>query len=346
MKTLLNSLRGIYKSISHNARITKNQIIKKINGMHLFKKLKVTKNRNKRVYYPNTQLKTIKLADINGHFIGEIDHVPMDLHSNDLLSIQKKKFKIDYKLVCSYLFIAILGIVALSVIGQLKLSNDNDKLEKEVASLNKQLDTKTTEYNEVVSNLNDLVDITNEVNSENIELAKANDTYYAEVVKYEEREVLFNKYEYAVYYGGERTDITYDQLETAEDLMTDAGMDPNLLLGIIMVESRGDEDAKNAVSTSTGYGQFIKSTGRYVYEDLLGNGSGTYSHYECANNGDTAIEMMAACLTDLRDRNNGNVNAMIRSYRGVNDPSYIPNINSFVTQNGGVRVEDMDLTSN
>ena len=77
-------------------------------------------------------------------------------------------------------------------------------------------------------------------------------------------EELFDKYEYAIIDKYEnRTDITYEQILTLEDLVKEYPInDTDLILSIIMTESRGIETAQNSESTAKGYGQLLNSTAK------------------------------------------------------------------------------------
>lgn len=208
------------------------------------------------------------------------------------------------------------------------VSSSYTELKASNSILTDNFQTLDTKYREGVNQVEKLTEIVNTLNDENIQLAEANDKYYSELTKFTEREELFNKYEYTIYNGTERTDITYDQLQLAEDLMIDNGLDPNLLLGIVMTESGGNEKADSASSTASGYGQFLSSTGNFVYEDLLQKND-IYNHSK-ALDGNINIEMMAAYLKYLYDKT-GDVYSTIYAYRGVyNCSSYINKIDSYI----------------
>lgn len=151
-----------------------------------------------------------------------------------------------------------------------------------------------------------------------------------------DKQTFMEKYSYAFTYGGRSTDLTYEQAKLGETLMEEKGYNPNLLFGILMTESGGDSDADNPASTALGYGQFLKGTGKFVYEDLLDNGRGTYNH-NYLKNGETSIKMMVAYIDYLVTRRSGSVYKAIKSYSGRDDTSvkpYINKINSFIKCNG------------
>lgn len=224
-------------------------------------------------------------------------------------------------------------------IQELKIENTDLSL-----ALNKTLDAFNEQFNEI----QDCVSVIDELDKQNLQLVEEKNEVYEKLDQAEQqladasdRLQTYEKYEYAVFYGGKRTDLTYEQLKTGEQLMAQNGLDPNLLFSTIMVESTGNSKAKNTRSTATGYGQFLYGTGKFVYEDLMGNGKGTYSR-DKALDGDTNIKMMAEYMNYLVDkskkRNGGNtLYAAIKSYRGVGGPvlnQYIGMIDKYMRKGG------------
>ena len=193
-------------------------------------------------------------------------------------------------------------------------------------------------YEKLNSEVKDLMDTVTELDSQNKKLSKENKQMHKDLDKYEKRSELFDKYEYAIYHGKKRTSFTYSQLQLAEDIMKDKGMDANLLLAIAMTESGGNEKIQSKVSSAKGYGQFLSGTGKFVYEDLMK--AGTYNH-NYALNGSTNIKLMANYLKYLQQRKTS-VYGMIESYRGVkNCTGYMNKINSYLVQ-GGTSLEKIN----
>ena len=193
-------------------------------------------------------------------------------------------------------------------------------------------------YEKLNSEIKDLMDTVTELDNQNKKLSKENKQMHKDLDKYEKRSELFNKYEYAIYHGKKRTSFTYSQLELAEDIMEKKGMDANLLLAIAMTESAGDEKSESSSSTAKGYGQFLKGTGKFVYEDLMK--AGTYNH-SYALNGSTNIKLMANYLEYLQ-KNKNSVYSMIESYRGVpNCTGYMNKVNSYLVK-GGTSLEKIN----
>lgn len=150
---------------------------------------------------------------------------------------------------------------------------------------------------------------------------------------------LTEKYSYALYdTGGRRTDLDEYLLNVLEDSCEENGVNPHVMLGIIMTESEGHANAKNKNSSATGLCQFLSSSGKWTYEVLLGNGTGTYTH-DMAYNPEINIRMGAAAMGYWL-KTKGNYYNAIQAYRGKNDISgYTSVINSHIGK-VGLKVED------
>ena len=130
-----------------------------------------------------------------------------------------------------------------------------------------------------------------------------------------EREELYDKYSYAIMYDGKRTELTYDQLKYGEKLMKEKGLNPDLLFSIGMLESKYTEKCTNSASTARGFHQILVGTGKFLWEDILGNGKGTYDH-SYAFDGYKNIEMCVAYLDYLNKTRDGNIVQMMKGYSG------------------------------
>ena len=183
-------------------------------------------------------------------------------------------------------------------------------------------------------NISKLSEVIDELNNQNVSLVQSNDEYFNLIQQYEQREELFDKYEYAIIRtNGTRTDITYDQLINLELLAEEKEIDTDLVLSIAMVESSGTEDACNNSSSARGYGQIVYGTGKMVYEKIMNEGK--YNH-DYALDGDTNFKMMVNYLRYLED-NNSSIYTTIRGYRGEGGSildSYIRKINNYLSHSG------------
>lgn len=167
-------------------------------------------------------------------------------------------------------------------------------------------------YEETIRNMNGLII---DIQEQDEKLVETNEKYLSQLSVLQQREELYDKYDYAIKRidDGTRTDITYDQLINLEEEAEKRGIDTDLVLSIVMVESDGVETAKSSQSTATGYGQFIYDTGKFVYEDLLHQG--TYNS-TVALNGNTNLTMMTAYLEHLADIWNNDIYMIMKNYRG------------------------------
>lgn len=128
------------------------------------------------------------------------------------------------------------------------------------------------------------------------------------------REYLAQRYEFVMYDWKGPSDVTIELVEYGYNLMTEKGLNPDILFAIIECESQGHANSKSSSSSAAGLGQFIKRTGRHIYEDVLQ--LGTYDHNVTPYDPKIAIQMIAAYLEILYDKY-GNTKEVIRAYRGA-----------------------------
>lgn len=126
---------------------------------------------------------------------------------------------------------------------------------------------------------------------------------------------LAKKYEYVMYDWQGPSDVTIDLVEYGYNLMVSKNMNPDILFAVIEVESQGHANNVNSSSGASGLGQFMKGTGRYIYEDVLK--LGTYDHSTTPLDPKVNIQMMVTYLEILHNQKDGNVKEMMRSYSGA-----------------------------
>ena len=115
--------------------------------------------------------------------------------------------------------------------------------------------------------------------------------------------------------------------------MKDRGLDPDLLLGVAMTESGGDETCTSNESTARGYCQLLNGTAKFIYEDYAGNGKGSYDH-SMALNGKTNLTIAADYWKYLSETRSS-LHSAIQGYRGKQDVSgYTGRINMFLGSKG------------
>lgn len=216
------------------------------------------------------------------------------------------------------------------------LTEANEALTAENEQFKSEAESVAASYNEVSETLKSVCEVSTELDTENQTLIAANQSKDQIIATYEERSELFDKYEYAILDdSGNRTDINYSDTKMLEDLCEEKGLNQetvNLVLAIAMTESTGNEDAKSSISTARGFGQFLSSTGEFVYTELMGNSN--YNHAEVASSGTENLEMMVYYLDYLNENCDGNIGEVINKYRGLNDPSYKYKINRYLSSVG------------
>ena len=246
------------------------------------------------------------------------------------------------------------------VFGFIIMSNSNKSVDEKLTicmDYERQLQEQTDYYCTLESNYNFLLDsydsfnntidelttIAQVLDDQNQSLVQSNQEYYEELEEFRKREELYDKYDYALYAGRNRTDITYDQLLFLEDLLKDSTInDQDLILSWIMTESGGKEDARNSESTAKGYGQFLDGTSKFVYTSLLDRDGWTPS---VALDGYINLEMMITYIDYLYEVNNGDLYEIMKDYRGKRDiTSYVAKIDSYLA-NVDKSVHDIYLVS-
>lgn len=200
------------------------------------------------------------------------------------------------------------------------INNENSALSAEISSLNKKVNDITYEKNE----LKKLVDIKDQEIQKNMD----------ELNSFRNRKELYDKYSYVISINNIRTGINYSTIALGEKLMKERGINPHMLFGLIRLESAGNPKTTNSKSTARGLGQFLKGTGKWVYEDLLGNGKGSYNH-DMAFDQNINIRMCVAYLDYLMRTQNGDARLALRLYNGNElGDKYIDIINSHISPKG------------
>lgn len=211
---------------------------------------------------------------------------------------------------------------------KMKISMDYEAKIQDLEENNKVLNTKVKDLSKDLTNLYSVMET---LDDQNKKLVDSNQQYYDELSDLRKRKELYDKYSYAIESDGTRTDITYDQLETLEQLMSNAEVnDQDLILAWIMTESGGQENATSDCSTAKGYGQFLDGTSKFVYTSLLGENNWSPS---VALDGETNMKMMVAFVDYLYETSNRDLYSAIRKYRGRQDISgYVSKIDSYLSE--------------
>ena len=179
-----------------------------------------------------------------------------------------------------------------------------------------------------------LRDISIQLQDENDKLLDSNKKKDKELKVFRERKELYDKYEYALVSDGKRTDITYDQIKSLQQLLKDKKVnDTDLFLSWIMTESGGKEKCTSSYSTAKGYGQILDGTSKFVYKKVMKKKSGWDN--SIALNGKKNMELMSHYVDYLYLNNGKNLMKTIKRYRGKNDVSgYVGRMNEYLKGTG------------
>ena len=255
----------------------------------------------------------------------------------------RKKAKVfrNWALVVTVVALLFLVIIVAMVFQLIKKNKEISKLTEKNIEL-QELQRVNDLYKDQMSAVADLVQgLDNciiELDQANRELEIKYNSLVTLLNHYQKREELYNKYEWALIYDGNRTDIEYESILTLEKMAADNryGTDAvALTLALAIQESHGIADAKSSTSTATGLGQLIYSTAKYSYEKLLGNGDDTYKR-EYAFDPNTNLQMALAYINAIaHDPNvNGDPIKVIDQYRGLHSPAYIEGVRKLLDRAG------------
>lgn len=255
------------------------------------------------------------------------------------MALERNKYMTLSRMVIAILSGVIIAssCTIISLVGMNKnLANELVETKNNNAMLKMEASNMESSYSELTNTLAQLSKVDVELDNQNAVLISDNKALKAKIDQYEEREELFDKYEYAIIRqeDGTRTDIKYSDIENIRQIAKEKGMSEDsidLVLSLAMTESRGTEKAKNSSSTAKGLGQILDGTGKYVYENLLDKGKYNSS---VAYDSKTNLEMMLALVDYLDDNANGNVNKVLNNYRGTTAPAAYKNkVNSYLANN-------------
>lgn len=221
----------------------------------------------------------------------------------------------------------LMAIFAVLFTSLILLAKENDKLR---ASLQ--------EKDAIIADLNyaidDLSTVVQETDRQLRQVSNVNKSYVDELNTLRNRAELYDKYEYAIIYAGQRTALTYEEITLGEQLMLDKGYDPDLMFGSIMVESNANPNAVNKDSGATGYGQFLDSTAKWVWTDMLGNST----YYSDIRKDGKANILMMATYYDYLYSVTGSTFEVVKCYSGNSTDEgtrrYIARVNKFINQVG------------
>lgn len=242
------------------------------------------------------------------------------LSKKKTLKARLQEFVLAHKLFLTCCAVSmVLGIVLTSIITSSIISNlraeNKELLATQTEHLNRieELESGIKEVNDFNTTLQNTVNETSTMYNDLYEEY----TNYQELIGYS-GETLYNianKYMYVITATPEESKLTLDNLVTMDELAKEANINPHIIAKLFYHESRYNSNAKNSRSSATGLGQFLGSTGKFVYNKLLGH-TDTYNHSVDARNPELNIEMTVAYIKYLRDYNNGDLRRALLSYNG------------------------------
>lgn len=121
---------------------------------------------------------------------------------------------------------------------------------------------------------------------------------------------LYNEYSYAIEYP--KSDVTLDDIKMITRIAKEYDLNPHLWLSKVELESGYRSYAKSSSSSASGWGQVIKGTAKWVYENKLK--LGTYNHSTMGTNKEINTRISMYYLSSLI-KENGVYNGLIR-YNG------------------------------
>ncbi len=248
------------------------------------------------------------------------------------IAIRERKIKVYLTLICFLLTI----IAAINSVQLYAAKKQIESYQQHSADLQSTIDDQHELYKSTSAVIMQLSNNIVNLHDDNEELKKKYNSALDVINYYSNRAELYNKYEFALFYNGERTDIEYETLETLEQFVVDNKYGTDILvlsLALVMTESHGIADAKNPTSSASGLGQLLYSTARVCYEDFLGYGKGTYKK-EYAYDPETNLKMTLALVNELSKQSKGNPIKVIDGYRGLHSEGYIHEVKKYVDAAG------------
>lgn len=215
---------------------------------------------------------------------------------------------------------SVLGLVVLAGMYGVQVHKTHE-LEKTVAEQKTTIKNQSNDLFLAALQIDSLSTVAGELDRQNSELVTTLKTQTTELEELRERKELYEKYDYAfVREDGTRTDITFEDVKTLEELAAEEGLGEDtvaLILAISRNESQGHADVKNPNSSAAGLCGLLNSTAKYSYETLMANGKGSYRS-EYVYDSLTNLEMALAYVAYLKENTDSNY-ALLVAYRGDDD---------------------------
>jgi len=137
---------------------------------------------------------------------------------------------------------------------------------------------------------------------------------------------LVKKYMYVIKEAPLNKGVTLDLIAYNDQLCKEKNVNPHLVWAIINHESRFNAKACNPETDARGFGQFIPSTAKSVYENMLKLGS--YTH-DLAYDPYISIQLIVEYLRDINTRQTNNVD-VLNEYGGYTAGRYYREIKAYM----------------
>lgn len=215
-------------------------------------------------------------------------------------------------IVCTIVMVSCVGLsISIKLFYQKQfelLKSEREQLEQELIRREDQiieLSTQLDQINETADMVNsDAPETTTTSSPANIGVS----TFTAD------EEYIIDKYSYVLYDTmNNRNDMTEELILYGYDLANKLHFNPDLLFGIIKVESEGKVDAVNTITGATGLGQLIDNTGEWICKDIIGI---DYDPETTPYDPEANMLIVSTYLNYLYNKYNGSTMDVIKEYSG------------------------------
>lgn len=217
-------------------------------------------------------------------------------------------------IVCAF----VIGTLAVGINSTIRTGYQNEiiELSDEIVEKNRELATYDAKLMSQSKNLDQVIDKMTDVQDDPASVFK-----------------VLNKYTYVFNRVSSGDGFTVGVMVYGDKLCKEHDVNPDRMWEIITCEGHFDTKANLTSTSARGLGGFLESTGEWVYEDLMGNGNGTYDH-SMAYDPYIAIEMLVYLLDWMDDYYNGDLEAMISHYSGDSSGKYYSKLVSIAARDG------------
>ena len=235
-------------------------------------------------------------------------------------SISINNLRSANKLLTVYSIVVTIGLAILAYKYMSKSNADTEQFKNydaQVAQLTTERDYHQANSQMFSDSVADLIEVTTELNTDRDLLIADIELMQYELEELYSRQDLFDRYGFFLYdKRGERNDITYDHLRSLEEMIEGTSV-PNaeLILSIIYLESSGHCDVVNGQgSGASGFGQFLPSTAKSVWINVLGNPEDSWDP-DMVFDPDINLQLTVAYM-DYLIKKHGSPREALRQYSG------------------------------